>query len=141
MSRPVSHLLRPRRPPCPQPTRDPLISDLSTSPRPGETTESPAAARPLPVGETGIAIVANDRVFDWLLPFLESWQATNAQTPLYIIPYDDNLALTRRAADLYGVKLVTEDSRELDALASRLYPLFPSHRRRLRKFMATIILN
>lgn len=84
----------------------------------------------------GIAIVANDKVADWLLPFLESYVATNAATPLYIIPYDDNLTVTRRAADVYGARLVGEDSRELDALASRLYPLYPGHRRRLRKFLS-----
>lgn len=84
----------------------------------------------------GIAIVANDKVSDWLLPFLESYAATNSATPLYIIPYDDNLSLTRRAADIYGARLVTEDSRELDALATRLYPLYPGHRRRLRKFLS-----
>jgi len=84
----------------------------------------------------GIAILANDRIADWLLPFLESYLATNAATPLYLIPYDDNIALTRRAAEIYGVHLATEDSSELDALASRLYPLFPGHRRRLRKFLS-----
>ncbi|WP_026605834.1 hypothetical protein [Methylocapsa acidiphila] len=84
----------------------------------------------------GVAIVANDRISDWLLPFLESYRATNAATPLYLIPYDDNLALTRRAAEVYGAHLVTEDSRDLDALAKRLYPFFPKHRRRLRKFLS-----
>ncbi len=93
-----------------------------------------AATNPSP--SRGIAVVANDRISDWLLPFLESYRATNPETPLYLIPYDDNLALTRRAADIYGVHLVTEDSRELDAMASRLYPLFPGHRRRLRKFLS-----
>jgi hypothetical protein len=88
------------------------------------------------VKKYGIAIVANDKILDWLLPFLESYIATNASTPLYLIPYDDNLTLTRRAAEIYGVHLVTEDSRELDALATRLYPLYPSHRRRLRKFLS-----
>jgi hypothetical protein len=84
----------------------------------------------------GVAIVANDKVADWLLPFLESYVATNAATPLYIIPYDDNLGLTRRAAAVYGAHIVTEDSSELDALATRLYPLYPGHRRRLRKFLS-----
>ncbi len=96
--------------------------------------DTPAAAqRP---AAKGVAIVANDKISDWLLPFLESYFATSASIPLYLIPYDDNLTLTRRAAEVYGVHLVTEDSRELDQLASRLYPLFPGHRRRLRKFMA-----
>jgi hypothetical protein len=84
----------------------------------------------------GIAIVANDKVAGWLLPFLESYAATNAATPLYIIPYDDNLTLTRRAAEIYGAHMVTEDSSELDALATRLYPAYPAHRRRLRKLLS-----
>jgi hypothetical protein len=94
-------------------------------------------ADPAPSSKSyGIAIVANDKIADWLLPFLESYLATNAATPLYIIPYDDNLSLTRRAADIYGAHIVTEDSSELDALATRLYPLYPGHRRRLRKFLS-----
>ncbi len=84
----------------------------------------------------GIAIIANDRVIDWLLPFLESYQATNAATPLYLIPYDDNMARTRKAADVFGIEIVDVDSAELDALARRLYPFNPGHRRRLRKFLA-----
>jgi hypothetical protein len=94
-------------------------------------------ADPAPSSKSyGIAIVANDKISDWLLPFLESYLATNAATPLYIIPYDDNLGLTRRAADVYGAHIVNEDSSELDALATRLYPLYPGHRRRLRKFLS-----
>jgi hypothetical protein len=84
----------------------------------------------------GAAIVANDKVLNWLLPFLESYQATNAATPLYLIPFDDNVAMTRRAADVFGAHWVGDDMRELDALARGLYPLFPHHRRRLRKLRA-----
>ncbi len=81
----------------------------------------------------GIAIVANDKIVDWLLPFLESYRATNAATDLYLIPYDDNVDITRRAADVYGAIWVDDDMLELDALAKRLYPLSPYRRRRLRK--------
>src|SRR6185437_5469931 len=88
------------------------------------------------VKKYGMAIIANDRVFDWLLPFLESYKATNAATPLYIIPYDDNVARTRKAAEVYGVEVVDLDNSQLDALARRLYPLNPGHRRRLRKLLA-----
>ncbi len=84
----------------------------------------------------GIAIIANDRVFDWLLPFLESYRAASTTIPLYIIPYDEDLTRTRRAAEIYGVEVVSLDSGELDALAKRLYPLNPGHRRRLRKLLA-----
>jgi hypothetical protein len=84
----------------------------------------------------GIAIIANDKVIDWLLPFLESYQATSAAIPLYLIPYDDNMARTRKAADVFGVEVVDVDDAELDALARRLYPFNPGHRRRLRKLLA-----
>ena len=83
-----------------------------------------------------MAIIANDKIINWLLPFLESYLATNAATPLYLIPYDDNVALTRRAADIYGVHFVEPDSADLDAMAKRLYPMFPGYRRRLRKFLS-----
>jgi hypothetical protein len=90
----------------------------------------------VPDKKYGIAVIANDKISDWLLPFLESYLATNSATPLYLIPYDDNVTLTRRAADVYGVHFSTPDSAELDALSARLYPLFPGHRRRLRKFLS-----
>jgi hypothetical protein len=85
----------------------------------------------------GIAIVGNDKIIDWLLPFLESYLATNAHLPLYLIPYDENVALTRRAADIYGAHFVEETPTEIDKLALELYPgFFNSHRRRLRKLHA-----
>jgi hypothetical protein len=93
---------------------------------------SEAPARP----SQGVAIVANDKVAEWLLPFLESYRATNAATDLYLIPYDNNTAITRRAAEVYGAIWVEDDMLQLDALARRLYPLSPYRRRRLRKLQA-----
>jgi hypothetical protein len=85
----------------------------------------------------GVAIVGNDKIIDWLLPFLESYHATNAGLPLYLIPYDDNIALTRRAAQLYGATFVDEEPREIDKLSHELYPgIFNNNRRRLRKLQA-----
>ncbi len=90
---------------------------------------------PSPSKKYGMAIIANDKIINWLLPFLESYLATNAATPLYLIPYDENVALTRCASEVYGIHFVEPDSAELDALAKRLYPMFPGYRRRLRKFL------
>ena len=84
----------------------------------------------------GIATIANDKVYDWLVPFLESWHATNRATPLHVIPYDENCSLTRRACEIFGAHFVEPDNQALDALAKRLYPLYPKHRRRLRKFLS-----
>jgi hypothetical protein len=94
------------------------------------------AASSDPAARTGVAIVANDRVAMWLLPFLESYRATNAATDLYLIPYDENVEVTRRAADAYGAIWVEDEMEALDALARRLYPLAPYLRRRLRKLQA-----
>jgi hypothetical protein len=85
----------------------------------------------------GVAIVGNDKIIDWLLPFLESYRDTNASLPLYLIPYDDNVALTRRAADVYGAIYVDKEPVEIDRLSHELYPgILNSNRRRLRKLQA-----
>jgi hypothetical protein len=85
----------------------------------------------------GFAIVGNDKIIDWLLPFLESYRATNASLPIYLIPYDENTALTRRAAEVYGATFVEEEPIEIDRLSHELYPgPFNTHRRRLRKLQA-----
>ena len=99
-----------------------------------ETLCDQMSALPIGMETCGIAIVANDKVLNWLLPFLESYLATNADVPLHLIPFDDNVAVTRRAAERYSAIWVDDiDTREVDALAKRLYPLFPHHRRRLHK--------
>lgn len=85
----------------------------------------------------GIAIVGNDKIIDWLLPFLESYRATNSALPIYLIPYDDNIVQTRRAAEIYGATFVEEEPTEIDKLANELYPgIFNNNRRRLRKLQA-----
>jgi hypothetical protein len=85
----------------------------------------------------GVAIVGNDKVIDWLLPFLESYRDTNSGLPIYLIPYDENVTLTRRAADLYGAIYVEEEPVEIDRLSHELYPgIFNNNRRRLRKLQA-----
>ncbi len=101
---------------------------------------SPSDAAPTPTpaqGRYGIAIVGNDKIIDWLVPFLESYRETNASLPLYLIPYDDNVARTRRAAAIYGAHFIEEEPVEIDRLAKELYPgIFNTNRRRLRKLQA-----
>ena len=92
-----------------------------------------------PVGRRGIVTLANDKVYDWLVPFLESWRETNSHLPLYLVPYDDNCDLTRRACEIYGATFADVDNAALDALARRLYLLYPKHRRRLRKFLSLAV--
>src|SRR5947209_14975799 len=78
----------------------PVLSNESLA----EHVEAPAV-EPSPGKRHGIAIVANDKIADWLLPFLESYHATNAATPLFLIPYDDNLTITRRRSEEHTSEL------------------------------------
>jgi hypothetical protein len=89
--------------------------------------------------QCAVAVLANDRVIDWLLPFLESYRDTNASIPLHVIPYDDNLRQTRRAAGIYGAQMFEGGLSRIDALAKRLYPFFRHHRRRLRKLASLLL--
>lgn len=97
---------------------------------------TPVATEHAPRAACGIATLANDKVFDWLLPFLQSWHDTNSAIPLHLIPFDDNLSRTRRAAEIYGARIFEGDMTRVDALAKGLYPFFSHHRRRLRKLQA-----
>jgi hypothetical protein len=97
------------------------------------------AARTTTNSNCGVAVLANDRVIDWLLPFLESYRATNAQFPLHVIPFDNNVRQTGRAVETYGAHLFEADLSRVDALAKRLYPFFRRHRRRLRKLAALML--
>jgi len=62
-----------------------LVSTLASTFSPTRAPLSEGAA-----AETGkrygIAIVGNDKIIDWLLPFLESYLATNSTLPIYLIP-------------------------------------------------------
>ena len=100
-----------------------------------ETPDRPPA--PQADKRYGVAIVGNDKIIDWLLPFLESYKATNDGLPLYLVPYDDNIAMTRRAAEIDGAHFIDEEPREIDRLSQELYPgFFNTNRRRLRKLQA-----
>ena len=41
---------------------------------------------------------------------------------IYLIPYDDNVEMTRRAAEIYGATYVDEEPVEIDRLSQELYP-------------------
>jgi hypothetical protein len=85
-------------------------------------------------GTFGVAILANDRICDWLLPFLESYREHNPTLPTYLIPFDRRLERTRRAAAAYDVHLIEADLEPVDRLAWHLYPFYlHKFRRRLRK--------
>lgn len=87
-------------------------------------------------GRLGVAILANDRVYDWLIAFLESFRRHNPELPLFVLPYDDRTAKLRGLAERYRFTFVDHDFAELDRFARRLYPFQLRKRRRVRKFGA-----
>ena len=89
-----------------------------------------------PEANIGIAIIANDNVVHWLLPFLESYRETNSSIPLYLIPYNDNTKETRRISQAYGIEFADIDCNELDALSKKLFPFSLGKRFRLRKLLS-----
>jgi hypothetical protein len=87
-------------------------------------------------GRLGVAILANDRVQDWLIAFLESFRQHNPDLALFVLPYDDRTEKVRALARRYRFTFVDNDFAELDRFARRLYPFHPIRRRRVRKFAA-----
>lgn len=87
-------------------------------------------------GRMGVAILANDRVHDWLIAFLQSFRRHNPDLPLFVLPYDERTAQVRALAERYRFRFVDYDFAEIDRFARRLYPFHPIRRRRVRKFAA-----
>jgi hypothetical protein len=87
-------------------------------------------------GRLGVAILANDRVHDWLIAFLESFRQHNPDLALFVLPYDDRTEKVRALAARYRFTFVDHDFGVLDGFARRLYPFHPVKRRRVRKFGA-----
>jgi len=83
----------------------------------------------------GVAILANDGIYDWLLPFLESFREHNPTLPTYLIPFDNNMERSVRAAAKYEIEVIHDDLEPIDRMAWNVYPFFlRTFRRRLRKF-------
>ncbi|MFW6357597.1 MAG: Npun_R2821/Npun_R2822 family protein [Chroococcales cyanobacterium] len=72
----------------------------------------------------GIYITANDRVTDQAIALLNSIRFYDSQTPIVLIPYDENyLAIAKLLAEDYGVK-VYEDLQFIERLSQNLYNIF-----------------
>lgn len=83
----------------------------------------------------GVAILANDEIYDWLLPFLESYRQHNPFLPMFLIPFDRNIEKTTRAAHQYNVSVVQDGLESIDQFARKIYPFYRArYRHRLRKF-------
>lgn len=72
----------------------------------------------------GIYIIANDKVTEQAIALLNSIRAFDSETPVVMIPYDDNYqAIAQRLGESYGVQ-VYEDLEFIDRLSKRLQQTF-----------------
>ncbi|NER27354.1 MAG: methionine synthase [Symploca sp. SIO1C4] len=72
----------------------------------------------------GIYITANDRVIDQTIALLNSIRLYDQDTPIVLIPYDDNyLEIAKLLKESYSVQ-VYEDLEFIDRLSKQLYQIF-----------------
>ncbi|MBE9124806.1 MULTISPECIES: Npun_R2821/Npun_R2822 family protein [unclassified Coleofasciculus] len=72
----------------------------------------------------GIYITANDKVLDQAIALLKSIRLHDPDTPIVLIPYDDNYqAIAKILQDSYGVEIY-QDLEFIDRLSNQLYQIF-----------------
>jgi hypothetical protein len=81
----------------------------------------------------GLAVMANDRVYDWFVPFLRSFRAHNPDMPAVVIPYHNDMKRTAAAAADHGFEIARYDFRAIDRFARKLFPRNRYRRHKLRK--------
>jgi len=75
---------------------------------------------------SGICCAGNDRVHNWLVTMLTSVRRHSGDVPITLIPFDDNLARTRRLCRRMDVEILpTVAFAELDAFSRTLLPDAP----------------
>lgn len=84
----------------------------------------------------GLAVMANDRVYDWFLPFLRSFRAHNPDMPAVVIPYHNDMKKTAAAAAANNFDVIELDFATIDRFARKLFPRNRYRRHKLRKLAA-----
>ena len=87
------------------------------------------------LGKVGIYCLANDKVLEWIIPFLESLRSYNKQYPLYIIPFDDDISKLRKLSQKYNFNFYRDSNLELlDELGAKVRGVNDIHNHRFRIF-------
>ena len=72
----------------------------------------------------GIYIIANDKVIDQAIALLNSIRLHDADTPIMMIPYDDNYqAIAELLTTYYGVQIYP-DLEFIDRVSNKLHQIF-----------------
>jgi hypothetical protein len=64
-------------------------------------------------GKVGIYCLANDKVLEWMIAFLESVRSHEPECPIYIVPFDDNISQLRQISQKYNFDFYEDESLEL----------------------------
>jgi hypothetical protein len=87
------------------------------------------------VPDSGIFCLANDPVVDALIALCASVRHHDPDLPLTVIPFNDNIARTRRALTEFGYGLLDDSSlATMDAVGSLYWPDDPNLAHNMRKF-------
>ena len=70
----------------------------------------------------GVAILANDRVLDWVAAWLNSFRTHNPSLPATIIPFDSNISRLSDVASEYQVGILDQDYSFYDELGRGFRP-------------------
>jgi hypothetical protein len=71
----------------------------------------------------GVYCLGNDRVAEWVGPFLASLRQQEPSLPVYMIPFDERVDEFRRLASDYGAKIYDPPAlSELDAMGREIWP-------------------
>jgi hypothetical protein len=89
------------------------------------------------MSEEGIICLANDVVIDGLTALCESIRLHDPGLPLTVIPFNDNIALTRELVTAYGFDVLDDPSIDaIDIIGAEYWPGFEHRARAIRKFCA-----
>lgn len=72
-----------------------------------------------------IFVMANDTVLPELVRLLASIRKHSASIPVNVVPFNSDVELCKRAADIFGCQFYNDDLSELDALGREIYDSDP----------------
>ncbi len=88
-------------------------------------------------GSVGIYCLANDKVLDWMIAFLESLRYYESDISLIVIPFDDNVEQLTRLAQKYRFTFLQDGAlEELDQIGATFPPYKYAGAHMFRKFAA-----
>jgi hypothetical protein len=91
----------------------------------------------MPEAAEGVICLANDAVIDGLIALCESVRRHDPALPLTVIPFNDNIALTRDTVSEYGFDVLYDPSiAAIDLVSAEYWPKDEHRQRAMRKFCA-----